>query len=135
MDIADMHEVARKLYNSNGNDVGQMVLDARSKERFYAEVPEPRPGLRGGSIKNSINVPATILVNADGTMKSAEELLAIFSERKVNLNSELICSCGSGVTACIVNLGLKLIGAGNTRIYDGSWSEYGSVAEPDFSKK
>ena len=133
LDVSHMHAVARELFHGGSNGRVQ-VLDARSADRFNAKVPEPRAGVRSGSIKNSINVPFNLLVNDDGTFKSELEIDAIFKARGVNYEAELINSCGSGVTACVVDLGLKLNSAANSKIYDGSWSEYGAVAEPDLNK-
>ena len=99
-----------------------------------ARVPEPRPGMRGGHIKNSINVPFNLLVNVDGTFKTEEEIRDIFAKRGVDFNAQIINSCGSGVTACVLDLGLALQGVTKSSIYDGSWSEYGAIDEPDFSK-
>ena len=56
-------------------------------------------------------------------------------ERGVNYDSEIIQTCGSGMTACVIDMALALNGVKTTRIYDGSWSEYGLIDEPDFSKK
>jgi len=55
------------------------ILDARSKERFLGTASEPRPGTRGGSIKNSINVPFTVMLNEDGTLKQNEDLTSVFN--------------------------------------------------------
>ena len=129
-----MHAIAKDLYKRGSISGPVQVLDARGAPRFNGEVAEPRQGVRSGSIKNSINVPFNLLVNDDGTFKNEEELNIIFADRGVNYDSEIVNSCGSGVTACVVELGLKLSGATNTKIYDGSWSEYGSVPEPDFTK-
>ena len=71
------------------------------RDRFKGEAPEPRPGLRSGHIPGSKNVPYTTLLNADGTMKSAPDLRAVFEAAGVNLSRPAITSCGSGVTAAI----------------------------------
>lgn len=134
-DINEMHKVARELYHGS-TDGPVQVLDNRPPIRFNSEVPEPRPGVRSGKIPNSINVFFNDLINEDGTYKSDEELTALFKSRGVNFDSHHICSCGSGVTATIVELGLRFVGAAKRpTIWDGSWSEYGAVPEPDFSKK
>lgn len=69
LDIKQMHSVAKELYHGGSSGKVQ-VLDARSADRFNAKVAEPRPGVRSGSIRNSINVPFNLLVNEDGTFKS-----------------------------------------------------------------
>ena len=75
-DVKHMHDVARLLYHTSDHDNIQ-VLDARSAERFSGTGSE-RPGVRHGSIQHSINVPFNFLVNKDGTLKSTEEIDAIF---------------------------------------------------------
>lgn len=92
--------------------------------------------MRSGHISGSINTPFASLLNEDGTLKANEQLRAIFEERKVEVNKFTINSCGSGVTACIVDLALRILGNEHkTKVYDGSWSEYGRVEEPKLSAK
>ena len=105
------------------------VIDARSKERFEGKVPEPRKGLRSGNIKNSFCIPFNLCLSEDKTFKSKKDLKLIFETYFNNLNERnIVFSCGSGVTACVLALAYSLI---NDKylpcIYDGSWSEYGLV--------
>ena len=90
---------------------------------------EPRPGLRSGRIPGSRNVPFGATINADGTMKSPEELRAVFEAAGVDVDKPVITSCGSGVTAAILNLALERLGNRSHALYDGSWAEWG--AYPD----
>jgi thiosulfate/3-mercaptopyruvate sulfurtransferase len=101
------------------------IIDARAAERFRGEVAEPREGLRSGHIPGSKNVPFPDLLNADGTMKTPDELQMIFKAAGVDLTKPVISSCGSGVTAAILDLALTRIGHPRHAIYDGSWSEWG----------
>lgn len=101
------------------------IIDARAPARFKGEVEEPRPGLRSGHIPNSKNVPFGTLLNEDGTMKSEADLHAVFDAAGVDLGKPAITSCGSGVTAAIINLALERLGRDNHALYDGSWSEWG----------
>lgn len=101
------------------------IIDARAPARFKGEVEEPRPGLRSGHIPNSKNVPFGNLLNEDGTMKSEADLRAVFDAAGVDLGKPAITSCGSGVTAAIINLALERLGRDNHALYDGSWSEWG----------
>lgn len=100
------------------------VLDARSPGRFKGVEPEPRAGLRGGRMPNSLNLPfADVVVN--GSMQPSAQLESIFS-KLVKKEQKLIFSCGSGVTACIDALAAELAGYQNISVYDGSWAEWGS---------
>jgi thiosulfate/3-mercaptopyruvate sulfurtransferase len=104
----------------------EQVVDARSPARFSAQEPEPRPGVRGGHIPGARNVHYARLLNADGTMKSPAELSQVFAESGVDVKAPVVASCGSGVTAAILLLAMKVIGAPDGALYDGSWSEWGS---------
>ena len=100
------------------------IVDARSKGRFLGMTPEPRKEVKSGHIPSAICLPYTQLLN-QGKMKSERELTAIFSELNLT-NRELIFSCGTGITACIVALGAAMIGIEKYAVYDGSWTEWGS---------
>jgi thiosulfate/3-mercaptopyruvate sulfurtransferase len=102
------------------------VLDARAKGRFEGTVPEPRAGLRSGHIPGSLHLDHLDLVDAQtGTVKPAEAIKAAFEDAGIDLARPVITSCGSGVTASVLALGLHLIGHRNAAVYDGSWSEWG----------
>jgi thiosulfate/3-mercaptopyruvate sulfurtransferase len=107
----------------------EQVVDARSPGRFQAIEPEPRAGVRGGHHPGARNVHYATLVNADGTLKSADELRAHFAAAGLDLSAPIVASCGSGITACAVTLGLTVAGAKQLAVYDGSWTEWGSQAD------
>jgi len=101
------------------------ILDARSIARFKGEEKEPRPGLRSGHIPGSKNLHYEILLNRDGTMKSQNLIREILTDHKIDTTKAIVTTCGSGVTAAILNLALEIAGYKNHSLYDGSWSEWG----------
>lgn len=103
------------------------VIDARSEGRFHGTEKEPRPGLRSGHIPGSLSLPSSKLTDKEtGLMKTPEELKTLFNEAGLNSDRRIVTSCGSGVTAAALALGLHLIGRDDVSVYDGSWSEWGA---------
>ncbi len=122
------HALLRSTADMQANLVSrrEQVVDARSPGRFSGQEPEPRPGVRGGHIPGAVNIHYARLLNADGTMRPRVELEAIFAAAGIDTSRRVAASCGSGVTAGIIALALRVIGAPDAAIYDGSWSEWGS---------
>ncbi|MDO9060241.1 MAG: sulfurtransferase, partial [Bradyrhizobium sp.] len=109
----------------------EQVIDARASERYQGKVPEPRPGLRAGHIPGSLNLPYNLLFDAaTGTMKSPDQLKAVFLGAGVALDAPVVTSCGSGVSAGVLTLALYRLGVENPALYDGSWTEWGAADGP-----
>lgn len=132
--IRDRHMTVRRQ-NQMVRDVTQVsaaaklgdyeIIDARAATRFAGTAPEPRAGLRSGHIPGSKNVCYRDLLRSDNTMKDPDVLRQVFVDAGVDLAKPAITSCGSGVTAAILNLAMQRIGKTNHSLYDGSWSEWG----------
>lgn len=110
------------------------IVDARAAPRFQGDVPEPRAGLRAGHIPGARNVAYADVLNTDGTMKPTPSLRAVFEAAGVDLTRPVITSCGSGVTAAILNLALDRLGHRNHALYDGSWAEWGMYDDLPIAK-
>jgi thiosulfate/3-mercaptopyruvate sulfurtransferase len=106
----------------------EQIVDARAAGRFRGEAPEPRKGLRSGHMPGARNVPFLSLQNADGTLKSADEMRAVFAAAGVDINKPAMTTCGSGVTAAMLSLALAILGNPDVPVYDGSWTEWGDEA-------
>jgi len=106
------------------------MIDARSSGRFAGTEPEPRPGLRGGHVPGARSLPFGELSAPDGTMLAVPELTLRIAASGADLTRPVIVSCGSGVTACVLALGLEVAGFHDYAVYDGSWSEWGRQDGP-----
>ncbi len=105
------------------DDASVTILDARSAERFSGEVEEPRPGLKRGHMPGAVNMPFPTLFH-HGRLKPKSELAQMFRDQ-IPQGNRTICSCGSGVTACVNAFAAQLVGYDNMTVYDGSWCEWG----------
>ncbi|MDA0128728.1 sulfurtransferase [Vibrio sp. MarTm2] len=144
-DIVQQYDQAHKLGNFTGtlnpnyfvdstyvlnqiDNPASLTVDARSRQRFNKEVPEPRAGVRSGHIPNSVCQPFAELMDGH-KLKPVNELREILSLSLSDDKEATIFSCGSGVTAAIVLLAAHLCGYENLSVYDGSWTEWGQREE------
>ena len=117
-DVASLYQVR------NGH--GTPLLDARSRARFEGTEADPRAGVASGHIPGARNLPFSALYADDGTFKPVEELKRLFAEAGVDPSKPFVATCGSGVTANSLIFAAHLLGNDSTRLYDGSWSEWGA---------
>jgi thiosulfate/3-mercaptopyruvate sulfurtransferase len=123
--VRDVEQVRANMANPR-----EQVVDARSKGRFDGVEPEPRIGLRGGHIPGSLNVPSSLMTDPKtGLFQSADALKEIFTKAGIDLSKPVVNTCGSGVSACILTLGMYLLGHRQVAVYDGSWTEWGGRAD------
>jgi len=120
--IASVEDVRQALA------IGDQVVDARGAARFRGEASEPRPGVRAGHMPGAVNLPYAALFDAEGRMKRGAALEAAFRAAGIDPDQPVITTCGSGVTAAILSLALAELGRAS-RLYDGSWAEWGSRSD------
>jgi thiosulfate/3-mercaptopyruvate sulfurtransferase len=119
--LRDKEQVLANLANRR-----DQVLDARPAGRFAGRDPEPRAGLRGGHIPDSLNLPHSSLIDpADGTLLPTGSLKERIEATGLDLKKPVVTTCGSGITAALLALALHLLGHKDVALYDGSWAEWG----------
>ncbi len=118
--VIDKKSLEKKIFNKEC-----LILDARSNERFLGITNEPRKGLNNGNIPGSINIHYKILTNKKGEFVNEQKLKKILKNNNVIKKSEIICTCGSGITACNIFFALHLLNYKKIKLYDGSWAEWG----------
>lgn len=124
-DVVSLHQVRA--------GVGTPLLDARGRSRFDGSEADPRPGVASGHIPGSRNLPFSELYRDDGTFCSPEEMRRLFAAAGVDPAQPFVATCGSGVTANSLIFAARLLGNRDTRLYDGSWGEWG--ADPSTPKQ
>jgi thiosulfate/3-mercaptopyruvate sulfurtransferase len=123
--VADLQRVSGSMDTQR-----EQLLDARPQGRFAGTEPEPRPGLRAGNIPGSLNLPYDRLFRAeDDTLLPPDALRRVFSDAGLDLERPVVTTCGSGVSAAVLTLGLYLLGRRDTAVYDGSWAEWGGRSD------
>lgn len=122
--VRDLDQIRANLLSHR-----EQVLDARPAGRFAGTEPEPRAGLRGGHIPQSLSLPHLEVIAADGTVLGATDLRRRFAAAGIDEGRPIVTTCGSGVTACTLALALHRLGITDAAVYDGSWSEWGGRSD------
>ena len=129
--ITDIRDKAAML--ANLDDHREQVVDARDAGRFTGSVEDTVHGLPGGHVPGARHLFFRDVLAEDGTFRDPETLGALFDKAGLDLDRPIVTTCGSGVTASVLLFALRLLGAPQTALYDGSWSEWG--ADPDTPKE
>ena len=133
INVVDKAEVLHAIQSASNDDV---IVDARSADRFYARAPEPRPGLRGGHMPGAKNVFFMDVLSPDNplVLRPKDELVQLFQNVD---GTRIIASCGSGATACTLIAGMMASGKDPSQLYlyDGSWSEWGADDDVPIEEK
>ncbi|RYP33221.1 hypothetical protein DL768_011105 [Monosporascus sp. mg162] len=130
----EVKEVAQEA-NKEGSE-GIQILDARPSGRFTGKDPEPREGLPSGHMPGAINIPFNAVLDPETkTFLPKDKLKKLFEEKGVDPSKPIITSCGTGVTAVVLETALEVAGYGSPekrRVYDGSWTEWAQrVQQPE----
>jgi thiosulfate/3-mercaptopyruvate sulfurtransferase len=102
------------------------LVDARDAARFAGASSDPRPGIADGHIPAARNLPFASLFAEDGTLKPLDEIRHLFAGAGIDPAAPFAASCGSGVTACSLIFAAHLLGNDATKLYEGSWTEWGA---------
>ena len=123
--VKNLNEIKEIVEGGQGQ-----IIDARSLGRFNGTEPEPRANMRSGHMPGAISLPFTEFLDPDSkTYISSEKITHLIEKLNIDLNQPITTTCGSGVTACALSLGLFLIGKTDVAVYDGSWSEWGALSD------
>lgn len=106
----------------------RQIADARPAGRFSGADPEPRAGVRSGHMPGAKNVPAPSL-SENGRLLPLDALRERLEAAGLDLDRPITTSCGSGVTAAVITLALESVGHHGSKLYDGSWTEWGGRSD------
>jgi thiosulfate/3-mercaptopyruvate sulfurtransferase len=118
--IRSLLQIKQNLQHAN-----EQIIDVRHPIR-YAGGPEPRLHLRSGHIPGSVNFPYFAFFDKNDCLLPLEKIRSRLTDVAIDLKSPLVATCGSAITACILDFVLDLMEHNQHSVYDGSWSEWGN---------
>ena len=111
------------------------VVDGRPANRYHGKAPEPRGDIPSGHMPWSVSIPSDLVVDAEtGALFPLDTLRKNFEDAGVALDKPIATTCGWGIAACQVALGLYVLGNTDAAIYDGSWLEWASRDDTEIEK-
>ena len=124
VEFEEIKEIAHDVGKEGAE--GVQILDARPAGRWAGKDAEPRPEISSGHMPGSISMPMSELLDPKTkAFLPKEELVKVFQSKGVDPSKPIISSCGSGVTAAIIDAALGESGYAaedKRRLYDGSWT-------------
>lgn len=116
----------------------RVLVDVRTPQEYSGELfmlKPPEGSQRTGHIPGVAHVNYDLVLNDDGSFKSVEELQAIYEDKGITPDKEIIPYCAVGARSGHTWFVLKyLLGYPNVRNYDGLWHEWSQFPDMPVEK-
>lgn len=128
--------IGRRAVRDGLGTKGRLLLDVRSPEEYSGDrvidntAPFDHGAERGGRIPGARHLYFKELINADDSFKGADEIAALLAEKGLSpdAHDDIVCYCRLSHRATMAWVALNhVLGTGKAKVYDGSWTEWGSI--------